>query len=85
MKSTNCLLTFLLLCLSLTAAEPAQKKAASGRKISVTDFGAIPNDSKDDTGAFQKALQEAAKRTFGQRIALLILSRLKLYRFRRLS
>ena len=69
MKSTNCLLTFLLLCLSLTAAEPAQKKAASGRKISVTDFGAIPNDSKDDTGAFQKALQEAAKRTFGQRIA----------------
>ena len=71
MKLINRILFLLLLSLSLTAAEkkPGPVPAQTYQKISVTDFGAIPNDRKDDTEAFQKAFQAAAKRTFGQRIS----------------
>lgn len=31
------------------------------KKLNVTDFGAIPNDGKDDTAAFQKALAQGGK------------------------
>lgn len=70
----NLIITFccLFLSISLTASEKKEqsgaKKVPSYARISVTDFGAVPNDRKDDTEAFRKAFQAAAKKTFGQRV-----------------
>ena len=53
------------LIISLPAAETKEsgaKKVPSYARISVTDFGAVPNDRKDDTEAFRKPFRRRQKK-----------------------
>jgi len=73
MKTAGFVFVLLLLGSSLTAAEekkapPAGEKYAA-KRICVTDFGAVPNDGKDDTEAFRAAVRAAAKKTFAQSVS----------------
>ncbi len=57
LKHTLCLLSFSLVPAAHAVDEPILFPADS-RVVDVTEYGAVPNDGKDDTAAIQKAFDE---------------------------